>query len=54
VRVFEPRDDDLASIKVGNGNDTLYVGTNDTLTVGTGHDSFIFQQTTPAPSARSQ
>ena len=35
------------SITVGNGNDTIYVGLNDTITVGTGHDSFVFQQTTP-------
>jgi len=32
------------TITVGNGNDTIYVGTNDTVTVGTGHDSFIFEQ----------
>jgi hypothetical protein len=35
------------SITVGNGNDTIYVGSNDRVTVGTGHDSFVFQQTTP-------
>ena len=34
-------------ITVGNGNDTIYVGGNNTITVGTGHDSFVFQQTTP-------
>jgi hypothetical protein len=36
-----------ANITVGNGDDTIYVGTNSTVTVGTGHDSFIFEQTTP-------
>jgi hypothetical protein len=35
------------TITLGNGNDTVYVGSNDTVTVGTGHDSFVFQQTTP-------
>ena len=34
------------TIKVGNGNDTIYVGNSDTITVGAGHDSFIFAQTT--------
>jgi hypothetical protein len=32
---------------VGNGNDTIYAGQNTTMTVGTGHDSFVFEQTTP-------
>jgi hypothetical protein len=36
-----------ATITVGNGNDTIYVGRDNTVTVGTGHDSFIFEQTTP-------
>jgi hypothetical protein len=36
-----------SEITVGKGNDTIYVGRNDTVTVGTGHDSFIFEQTTP-------
>jgi hypothetical protein len=36
-----------SEITVGNGNDTIYVGRNNTVTVGTGHDSFIFEQTTP-------
>ena len=35
------------TIKVGNGNDTIYVGNSDTVTVGTGQDSFVFRQTTP-------
>jgi hypothetical protein len=35
------------TITVGNGNDTIYVGNSDTIQVGIGHDSFIFQQTTP-------
>jgi Ca2+-binding RTX toxin-like protein len=35
------------TITVGNGNDTIYVGSNDRVTVGTGQDSFVFQQTTP-------
>jgi Ca2+-binding RTX toxin-like protein len=35
------------TITVGNGNDTIYVGRDNTITVGTGHDSFIFEQTTP-------
>jgi hypothetical protein len=34
-------------ITVGKGNDTIYVGLRDTVTVGTGHDSFVFQQTAP-------
>jgi hypothetical protein len=34
-------------ITVGSGNDTIYVGPDNTITVGTGHDSFIFEQTTP-------
>ena len=34
-------------ITAGNGNDTIYVGSSDTVTVGTGRDSFVFQQTTP-------
>jgi len=34
------------TIKVGNGNDTIYVGNSDTVTVGTGQDAFVFQQTT--------
>jgi hypothetical protein len=37
----------LNTITLGNGNDTVYVGSNDNVTVGTGHDSFVFQQTTP-------
>ena len=32
---------------MGNGNDTIYAGQNTTITVGTGHDSFVFEQTTP-------
>jgi hypothetical protein len=36
-----------SQITVGNSNDTIYVGSNNTVTVGTGHDSFIFEQTTP-------
>jgi hypothetical protein len=35
------------AITVGNGNDTIYVGNSDTITVGKGHDAFVFQQTTP-------
>jgi hypothetical protein len=35
-----------ATITVGNGNDTIYVGSNNTVTVGHGQDSFIFEQTT--------
>jgi hypothetical protein len=35
------------TITVGNGNDTIYVGNGDTIKVGTGQDSFVFQQTTP-------
>jgi probable HAF family extracellular repeat protein len=35
------------TIKVGNGDDTIYVGSGDTVTVGNGHDSFVFKQTTP-------
>jgi hypothetical protein len=35
------------TITVGNGNDTIYVGNSDTIQVGTGQDSFVFQQTTP-------
>src|SRR4029077_19235191 len=34
------------TIKVGNGNDTIHVGFADTVTVGKGHDSFVFDQTT--------
>jgi hypothetical protein len=37
----------VSTITVGNGNDTIYVGSNNTVTVGTGQDSFIFEQTTP-------
>jgi hypothetical protein len=36
-----------AIITVGNGNDTIYGGHDNTVTVGTGRDSFIFEQTTP-------
>jgi hypothetical protein len=36
-----------SSITVGNGNDTIYVGNSDAIKVGTGQDSFVFQQTTP-------
>jgi hypothetical protein len=32
---------------VGNGNDTIYAGQNTAITVGTGHDSFVFEQTAP-------
>jgi hypothetical protein len=32
---------------VGNGNDTIHAGLNTTMTVGVGHDSFVFDQTTP-------
>jgi Ca2+-binding RTX toxin-like protein len=35
------------TITVGKGNDTIYVGQGDTIKVGTGQDSFVFQQTTP-------
>ena len=35
------------AISVGNGNDTIHVGRGDTVTVGTGHDSFVFDQTAP-------
>ena len=35
------------TIMVGKGNDTIYVGSSDTITVGTGHDRFIFEQTAP-------
>jgi hypothetical protein len=31
------------SIAVGNGNDTIYAGLNNTIAVGTGHDSFVFE-----------
>jgi hypothetical protein len=31
---------------VGNGNDTIHVGTSSTVTVGKGQDTFIFDQTT--------
>jgi hypothetical protein len=34
-------------ITAGNGNDRIDVGSNDRITVGTGRDSFVFQQTTP-------
>jgi Ca2+-binding RTX toxin-like protein len=34
------------TITVGNGNDTIHVGPNSTVNVGTGHDQFIFDQTT--------
>jgi hypothetical protein len=33
-----------AVIKVGNGNDTIFVGQSSTVTVGTGQDTFIFNQ----------
>jgi len=36
-----------SEITAGNGNDTIYVGRDNTVTVGTSHDSFIFEQTTP-------
>jgi serralysin len=36
------------SITVGNGNDTIYAGQNTTIKVGTGHDSFVFEQTAPS------
>ena len=42
------------TVTVGNGNDTIYVGNSDTIKVGTGQDSFVFQQTTPGNIARSQ
>jgi hypothetical protein len=32
------------AITVGNGNDTVYVGNSDTMKVGTGKDSFVFEQ----------
>ena len=35
------------TITVGNGNDTIYVGFGDIVTVGTGHDAFVFKQTAP-------
>jgi hypothetical protein len=35
------------SITVGRGDDTIYAGRNATITVSTGHDSFVFEQTTP-------
>jgi Ca2+-binding RTX toxin-like protein len=36
-----------ATITLGNGNDTIHVGFGDTVTVGTGKDSFVFDQTAP-------
>jgi hypothetical protein len=33
------------TIKVGNGNDTIHVGFANTVTVGKGQDSFVFDQT---------
>jgi hypothetical protein len=35
------------SITVGSGDDTIYAGQNTTIKVGTGHDSFVFEQTKP-------
>jgi hypothetical protein len=35
------------AITVGNGSDNILVGNTDTIRVGIGHDSFVFQQTTP-------
>jgi hypothetical protein len=35
------------TITLGKGNDIAYVGSNDTVNVGTGHDSFVFEQTNP-------
>jgi hypothetical protein len=34
------------TIKVGNGNDTIHVGFDDDVTVGKGHDTFVFDGTT--------
>jgi hypothetical protein len=31
-----------STITVGNGNDTIHVGKSDSVTVGTGQDSFVF------------
>ena len=36
-----------STVTLGNGNDTIQVGFGDTVTVGTGYDSFVFDQTTP-------
>jgi hypothetical protein len=33
-----------STITVGNGNDTIHVGFSDTVTVGKGQDSFVFDQ----------
>jgi hypothetical protein len=38
-------------INVGNGNDTIHVGTSSTVTVGTGQDGFVFDQTIPGGTA---
>ena len=35
------------TITLGNGNNTVHVGFNDTVTAGQGHDAFVFNQTTP-------
>ena len=35
------------TIKLGSGDDTVHVGFSDTITVGKGADTFIFDQTTP-------
>jgi hypothetical protein len=44
--VVNDTDGSRNTIALGNGNDTVYVGNSDTVRVGTGHDSFVFQQTT--------
>ena len=35
------------AITLGNGNDTIYVGFSDMVTVGKGQDAFVFKQTVP-------
>ena len=35
-----------STITVGNGSDTIHVGMGDIVTVGKGHDTFVFDQTT--------
>jgi Ca2+-binding RTX toxin-like protein len=37
-----------STIRVGNGNDTIHVGALDAVTVGTGQDNFVFDQTVPS------
>ena len=41
-------EDSFNTITLGNGNNnTVHVGFGDTVTVGKGYDSFLFDQTTP-------